>query len=110
MGQLKLIRGTEWYGRLRNMYVFIDDQEIGSIPFNDYKDFKIPDGNHVLYIKIDVVRSKPLSITIDSSRTIIYRVRLPDVFNPLKLLISLFDGKNQISFEPESTDARITKF
>src|SRR5665213_456901 len=110
MGQLRIIRGKEWFVRILKLRVYVNDVEVGTVAFNDYRDFIVPSGKLRLFVKIDVFKSEVQEVEIDDSKKSIFKIGLPDIDKPMGLLASLFDGKSQIEFEPQSTDTRANKY
>ncbi len=70
MAKLELTRVSEYANKVRDIKVFIDNQQVGVISNGQTKEFEIPAGKqHTLQVKIDWCTSNVIDFEIDEHET-----------------------------------------
>jgi hypothetical protein len=67
MATLVINRSSEYANALRNIKIFLDDKEIGTVANGEEKEFDIPEGFHTLQAKIDWCSSPKTTFNITST-------------------------------------------
>ena len=70
MGVLKIARLDEHTNRLRNIKLFLNNKETGTIANSAIKEFPVEPGRYSLYAKIDWCSSNKVDFEINSNETI----------------------------------------
>jgi len=60
---LHVRRGNESYAAGRKLKVLVDDQEVGAVSMNETVRLTVEPGDHLIHVKMDWVRSPPLTVT-----------------------------------------------
>lgn len=69
MAKLIIHRTCEWYNKLRDYKVYVDDTKIGMVGDGETRAFKLEAGTHKLTSKIDWCRSKTIEFEIKENET-----------------------------------------
>jgi len=64
MGKIIISRKQEWNNKFRQIGIYIDGQQIGTVGNGEVKTFEIPDGNHSIKAKIDWCGSRELEFSV----------------------------------------------
>jgi hypothetical protein len=67
MATLMINRSSEYANALRNIKIFLDNKEIGTIANGEAKEFDVPEGVHTLQAKIDWCSSPKTTFIITST-------------------------------------------
>ncbi|EHQ29762.1 PEGA domain-containing protein [Mucilaginibacter paludis] len=111
MGRVRIVRGNEMFCRFSHMNVFIDGNNVGTVEYLDYKDFRVSEGNHSLHIELGGFVSITMMVVVEASKPTIYSVKLPKrTFAWKEVLVNIFSGKSNIEFTPIGTDYRAEKY
>jgi hypothetical protein len=74
MPTLILERSSEMNNRLRNYAVYIDGEKMGTIANGETKEYDLPNGEHVIYCKIDWCSSPERTFKMDDDKIKIFKV------------------------------------
>lgn len=106
MGKLRLSRGNEWFCMALDLNVYIDDDKIGIVAYNDYTDFSLSEGHYHLQVKVGGFKSKKIRIKIENDRHSMFWVELPHFLSAPFVVISAIWDNEAITLKPISTDTR----
>ncbi len=73
--RIVLRRSSEWLNRARNLKVFIDGEQAGTIANGESKDFLLTPGHHNLTCKVDWCSSRDFGISLGENETAYLFVR-----------------------------------
>ncbi len=73
--RIVLRRSSEWLNRARNLKVFIDGEQAGTIANGDTKDFLLSPGPHTISCKVDWCSSRDFSVSLGENETAYLFVR-----------------------------------
>ncbi|WP_300666931.1 hypothetical protein [Fluviicola sp.] len=91
MAKLELTRVSEYANKVRDIKVFIDNQQVGTISNGQTKTFDIPEGKqHVLQVKIDWCTSNPVEFDIDEHETKRFTMSSFAKHNPLGTFAAIY--------------------
>ncbi len=69
MSKLIIHRNHQWYSGPRDFNIYLDNRKIGEVGNGDTKEFKISDGSHILFAKIDWFESERIEIELKNGKT-----------------------------------------
>ena len=103
MPKLKITREKNFLGMIRKFKVFLNGNQIGVISNGETKEFDIPEGNHQLYCKQDILNVPvPFDFSILSDETKIFTTRYEKTKMSMFLLV--FGSMSSILFSRWVTD------
>lgn len=79
MTQLHLRRGSEPFGVLRKLKVFVDDKRIGTVRWKDTLTADLTPGTHSVTVRMDWVVSPPLAIVASDAADLHVDVEVPNI-------------------------------
>ena len=87
---MALTRVPELYAVMMNMKVFLDDKEIGELPYATRQIFPLEPGNHKLYVRLEMnyQRSRPVSIAVSEGGTV--ELNCGTRFSGIRSIFNLF--------------------
>ncbi len=74
---IQVTRGNESFGRYRQLRVFIDNADVGTVPWNATTEFQAAPGEHTVFVKMDWCRSVPFRITLNEGNILRLSVTIP---------------------------------
>jgi hypothetical protein len=97
---LRVTRDNAWYGRWRKLRVLLDDAEIGRLANGETKVFDIAAGSHELVVRMDWVRSEPVSFDCDAEDELEATCASPRMFRSFSLREILFTSAVERASRP----------
>lgn len=90
MSQIEIIRSSEYANRLREIKIFIDNQQVGSIANGKTALFEVSEGNHTIQAKIDWGRSNVIDITLGENEKKSFQMTSFAKHNPLGTFAAIY--------------------
>lgn len=91
MAKLELTRVSEYANKVRDIKVFIDNQQVGTISNGQTKTFDIPEGkHHSLQVKIDWCTSDLVEFEVGEQETKRFTMTSFAKHNPLGTLAAIY--------------------
>jgi len=90
MAQIEITRSSEYANRLRDIKIFIDNRQVGSIANGKTQVFEIPGGSHQVQAKIDWGRSNILTIKLGADEKKSVQLTSFAKHNPLGTLAAIY--------------------
>lgn len=90
MPVLQIKRSDEYANRFRNIKIFLDGKQLGSIKNAATESFEIPEGRHLLQAKIDWCSSNTITLVIKGGETKIFSMTSFAKKNPLGSMAVLY--------------------
>ena len=109
MAILRLSRGSEWLCGGLELNIYVDDNKIGVVKKNNYKDFTVNNGELYLQVKVGGFASKKIKIEIKSNQHAKFWVEMPRMLPLLATIHAIFDNK-LIVLKPSHGDSRVIKY
>ena len=105
---IRIIRDTSPYGTRADVDVYIDGRKVGVVDFNTKKDFLVSEGVHEVYVRMQSLRSEPISIVTEASPNKMlamkaYRVKPPGL-NPLNFVLRKIFGDAELELVKVADD------
>ena len=97
MAEIKIHRSSEYSNKLRNIILYLDNQQIGEIKDGESKGFKILPGKHSLIAKIDWASSNQIEFNIEKEQVIHFNLSGQNPF--LALLYVTILRKNYLELK-----------
>ncbi|MDZ7715065.1 MAG: hypothetical protein U5J95_02515 [Balneolaceae bacterium] len=88
---IRITRGSDYFGVLRKLKVYINQEHRGGVKHNSSLDIHVTPGMYQVYVKMDWCRSKPVTPHLSDGDIIEYEVRMRSQDSIVGMFRSLYD-------------------
>lgn len=88
---IQIKRGNDYFGVARKLKVYIDEQHVGGVRWQQTEDFVVTPGRHLVYVKMDWCTSKPTWAVLDADEIVTFQVFLTGNEYELAIFRQMYD-------------------